>query len=86
MFSYLVLKRVPPEEGLAALACERVEVVPEGLVPTHHAQLVVALFLLRGLRIVCDILAVLHDRSLDFTAARNECFVCSAAIAPLSAG
>ena len=84
-FPYLVFERVPPEECLAALAGERVEVVPEGLVPAHHAQLV-ALLPLRGLRIVRDILALLHDRSLDFTAARNECFVCSAAVAPLSAG
>ena len=39
MSTYLVFERVSPEEGLAALAGESVEVIPESLVAAHRAQL-----------------------------------------------
>ena len=75
---YLVFERVPSEEGLAALARQCVEVVPECLVPAHHAQLVI-LLPLRSLRIVCDILALLHDRSLN-----GMSVLCAQLLQPLS--
>ena len=55
---YLVFESVSPEEGLAALAGEGVEVVPESLVAAHRAQLAALAAPAAVLRVV--VVAVLH--------------------------
>ena len=59
--SYFGLQRIPPEEGLAALARDGVEVVAEGLVAAHGA-------LLGGLRVLRrpgNVTGRIHDLTSD---------------------